>query len=873
MTKISPLEKVKVYSSFCGLGLDEFYFSGIAFLGQDVYMGECNEEGALSNVESFVEGRFFLTYIKNGKRVFKTDNTGQELVFYYVGDDGWAVSNSFKALVEHLSSHGVSLSVNYASLFNFQGVHSFCEALTTDETTVTEIRLLGCDELIEIGQKVGFSVVKSRLDNSEEIDLSSELSRYVEQWKARLFTLVESLPSGAVVCDLTGGVDSRLVLALLVSSGCDLKKINFVSNPLAKEDFSVASALAESYGLSLNKDVGRRFQRISSDEKLDLTLYSSLGVYHGFYVPRVQQVGEQAVHLHGGGGGLFRKVYNPELEKTLLSQSEFFPCRVSMARSARQLIKFDRRKVQPYATSPEDRSIRYFFETRNRYHFGRQWFKSLGGELVTPLISKALLDIKTKSGVSLDDRELYLLVFLMTTPGLLDYSFDKKEKNFSKSSIVKAKKLIENALGLESERKLGKLVILSVNRGARFEISAGSSGNRTTKKPSPQRLLYEKASMAWDTLAPDLVSDSTRNTVEVLLKAEDLSKSACRHYMYVVLCDFLCQHTKKISFEENFHEKELAPVWDKRKVKKSPTVENSAVELGLNVEKGIDGVLEVRSNHNFFRIKQNIILNGRHKQPLFLNKDDVKTRLGRFVNVPEGGVFHRSEAEGALSALRKFETAVGVIKPVSGVGGKGITTNLRDLAELKAAIEYAAEDYFILEEFYQGVDCRLYVVGGAVVAAATRNPPFIVGDGVHKISELIATKREERREKAYFKKHEITLSKKLYLELSDEDVPPTGRVIHLNDTGNISQGGESHDVTDILHPSFQDVAAGCWQAYGCMSDHFAVDLICEDISQSVFEQRYAILELNAKPGHGQHVYPYTGLPRRISDNIVNYWAF
>lgn len=871
MTKISPLEKIKVYSSFCGLGLDEFYFSGIAFLDQDVYMGECDEQGTLSNVDSFVEGRFFLTYKKNGKQIFKTDNTGQELVFYYAGDDGWAVSNSFKALVEHLSSHGVSLTVNHASLFNFQGVHSFCEALTTDDTTVNEIRLLGCDEQIEIDQRLGFSVVKSRLDTGEEIDLSSEISRYVEQWKARLSALVEDLPSGAVACDLTGGVDSRLVLALLVAAGCDLKKINFVSNPLAKEDFSVASALADSFGFSLNKDVGRRYQGISSGEKLDLTLYSSLGVYHGFYVPRVQQVGEQAVHLHGGGGGLFRKVYNPELEKTLLSQSEFFPCRISMARSVRQLVKFDRRKVQPHATSPEDRSIRYFFETRNRYHFGRQWFKSLGGELVTPLISKSLLDIKTKSGVLLDDRELYLLVFLITTPELLDYPFDKKEKSFSKLSIDKATKLIENVLDLESERKSGRLFRLSINRGARFEISSGSSEPRTTKKSPPQRLLYEKACMAWDTLDPDLVSDSTRNTVEALLKAENLSKSACRHYMYILLCDFLCQHTKKISFEEIFHNRELAPVWDERKVKKSPTVENSAVELGLNVEKDIDEVLDVSYNNKIFRIKQNIILNGRYKQPLFLNKDEVKKRLGCFVNVPEGGVFHKSEVEMALSVLMNFETSVGVVKPVSGVGGKGITTNVRDLDGLKTAIEYAGEDYFILEEFYRGVDCRIYVVGGAAVAAATRNPPFILGDGVRKVSELIFAKREERRQKAYFRKHEITLSKKLYVELSDEDVPPTGRVIYLNDTGNISQGGESHDVTDVLHPSFQDIAAGCWLAYGCIPDHFAVDLICEDISQSVLEQRYAVLELNAKPGHGQHVYPYSGLSRRISDRIVEQW--
>lgn len=869
MTKLSPVEKVKVFSSFDGLGLDDFYFSGMAFFGPDVYMGECDKEENLPCVASFVEGRFFTTYKKDGKRIFKTDDTGQELVFYYASDSGWAVSNSFKKLVEHLSSYGVALTINYASLLTFQGVHSFCEALTTDDTTVNEIRLLGCDELIEVDEKGAVNVIKDHTVVDKKIDSSLVLNSYVEKWKARLYTLVESLPSGAVACDLTGGVDSRLVLALLVASGCNLKKINFVSNPLAKEDFAVASALAESYGLSLNSDVRKSFQEVCSNEKLELSLYSSLGVYHGFYVPRVKEAGKEAVHLHGGGGGLFRKVYNPELEKTLLSQSESFPCRISMARSVRQLIKFDRRKIQPYATSPEDRSIKYFFETRNRYHFGRQWFKSLGGDLVTPLISKDLLDIKTKSGLSLNDRELYLLVFLMTTPRLLDFPFDQKEKSFSQESIEKSREKVKEALELGEEKRSGRLVSLSKTSEG-FDIPEGFSG-KLTEKASPQKILYKKARTAWGNISPGIVSESTRNIVESLLEEENVSKSACRHYMYILLCEFLGQHTKEVSFEESFHEKELAPVWDKRKIKKSPTVENSAVERGLNVEKRPDGVLEINSNSNTFLVKQNIILNGRRRQPLFSNKDDVKKQLECFVNVPEGGVFHKSGVESAFSVLRSFKTKAGVVKPVSGVGGKGITTNIKSLGELKAAIEYVGEDCFVLEEFYRGSDCRLYVVGGAVVAATTRNPPFVVGDGVHKVSDLVSLKRLERRSKAYFKKHEILLSKKLHDELSDENIPSEGHVIYLNDTGNISQGGESHEVTDVLHSSFQDIAAGCWLAYGCISDHFAVDLICQDISRSAFNQRYAVLELNAKPGHGQHVYPYSGLSRSISDRIIEYW--
>lgn len=872
MTRYDSLGKVKVFSSFGEFGLESFYFSGMAFLGPDVYIGECDEEKCISDVNRLVDGRFFTTYIKNGKRSFKTDNTGQELIFYYSSNDAWAVSNSFKALVEHLSSHGVALTINYASLLPFQAGHSFCEALTTDDTTVNEIQLLGCDELIEVDEKEGLRVVKRGSDYEKKVDLSSALTEYVKKWQSRLFSLVEGLPNGSVTCDLTGGVDSRLVLALLVSSGCDLKKINFVSNPLAKEDFPVACSLAEAYGLHLNELGGGEFQEIGSDEKLDLSLYSSLGVYHGFYVPRVRRQGEEAVHLHGGGGGLFRKVYNPELEKTLISQSGHFPSRVAVARSIRQLIKFDRRKVQPYATSPEDRSIRYFFETRNRYHFGRQWFKSLGRDLVTPLVSRDLLDIKILSGVALDDRELYLLMFLMTAPELLDFPFDKKEKSFSRESTERSMRLINGALESKGTAELGRLISLTKNKISRAD-TRGEASTKSSRKVSPQRLLYDRARKAWGDLAPDLVSDSTIKTVEALLDAEDLSKSACRHYMYVVLCDFLGQHTRKSSIEDDFHIKSLAPVWDMRKTKKSPTIENSAVIAGHHVKKNEDGSLEIKANSKLWKVRQNIIINGKVKQPLFSNKDEAKSRLKKYVNVPDGGVFRKGDIDKAIAALQDFKTKSGVVKPVAGVGEKGITTNIKTVDELRSAIDYVGEEEFILEEFYQGVDCRIYVIGGAMVAAATRNPPFVVGDGVNTLSELISLKRVERGSKPYFKKHEILLSRKLYARHCSDAVLPDARVVNLNDTGNISQGGESHDVTDAIHPSFQDIAAGCWLAYGCISDHFAIDLICEDISQSVFEQRYAVLELNAKPGHGQHVYPYTGSSRRISDNIVDYWFF
>lgn len=859
--------RVKLFSSFKDCAKSKFYFSGVAFEEKNVYLGTSDREIPFNNIDNLEQGRFFVAYEKDEKKIFKTDNTGQELVFYYTGTDGWAISNSFKVLAEHLHSHGVQLTINYASLMTFQGKHSFCEALTTDDTTIKEIFLLGNDEQIEVLHETEFQITKKPESVVEPQDLLSLATLYVSQWKQWLKALVDDLPEGSVVCDLTGGVDSRLVLALLIASGCDLRRVEFVSNPLAHEDYRIATELASHYGLSLNKERKKTPDQLTSEEKLELSLTSSLGVYHGFYVPSIRDTSTTSIHFHGGGGGLFRSVYNPAMETVLLSQKDYYPDLTFLARSIRQLIKFDRKKVEPFAQLPEDRSIRYFFETRNKYHFGRQWFKSLESQLITPLISRKLLEMKTISQGMLADRELYLLIFLLTEPNLISFSFDKPEKSFSAESIEKIGKIISSTpITINTTSPKSSLHLLQE------PLKNSKKQTKPLKNPIPaQQLLLERAEAAWKKIPKNIISKQTKKDIETNFRTKELNKQACRLYLFIALIEFLTKVTIKSDIKKEIHKNELALEWNKKTIKRSPTILNSLHQKKIEAIKNDSGLLIAQFREKEWIIKQNILSNGRKKQPLFNDKDETKRKINDFTKTPKGKVFKKENINEAEEFLKQLTTKIGVVKPLAGVGGQGITTNIKNRQELEKATQLVEEENFILEEFIPGVDCRLYVVGGAVVAAALRTPPIIIGDGTHTVAELIALKRAERKEKPYFQKHEIAVSEKTYEKFNENTVLPEGQTVYLNDTGNISRGGESHDITDIIHPSFQKIAAGCWIAYGCTPDHFAIDLICEDVEIDINKQHYAVLELNAKPGHGQHVYPYTGKSRRLSDKIVDYW--
>jgi len=80
-----------------------------------------------------------------------------------------------------------------------------------------------------------------------------------------------------------------------------------------------------------------------------------------------------------------------------------------------------------------------------------------------------------------------------------------------------------------------------------------------------------------------------------------------------------------------------------------------------------------------------------------------------------------------------------VVKPLNANHGRGVSTNLTDNDSIASAFEHAREHgrTILVESFIQGLDHRLLVVDGVLVAASKRVPGHIVGDGKSTVTELI----------------------------------------------------------------------------------------------------------------------------------------
>jgi cyanophycin synthetase len=217
-----------------------------------------------------------------------------------------------------------------------------------------------------------------------------------------------------------------------------------------------------------------------------------------------------------------------------------------------------------------------------------------------------------------------------------------------------------------------------------------------------------------------------------------------------------------------------------------------------------------------------------------------------------------------------------VLKPLAGNHGRGVAINLRTPDEVEAGFEKAQEhgSTIVVESFIEGFDHRLLVVNGELVAAAKRVPGHVVGDGKHTIGELVAIVNEDPRRGVGHEKVltrlEFDYQAERLLEKLDYDrntVPEEGEVVYLRSTANLSTGGTSIDVTDVIHPDNRAMAIRAIKAIDL--DIGGVDFLTKDITVSYREAGGGICEVNAGPGFRMHVAPSEGTPRDVAGPVID----
>ena len=180
----------------------------------------------------------------------------------------------------------------------------------------------------------------------------------------------------------------------------------------------------------------------------------------------------------------------------------------------------------------------------------------------------------------------------------------------------------------------------------------------------------------------------------------------------------------------------------------------------------------------------------------------------------------------------------------------------------------------VVEKYLEGLDHRLLVIDGELIAAAKRLPGHVVGDGRRTVAELVEILNQDPRrgighEKVLTRIEIDAQAERLLARIGYtlDSVPAADEVVYLRSTANLSTGGTAIDVTDEIHPDNRDMAIRAIQAIGL--DIGGVDFLTADITRSYREVGGGICEVNAGPGFRMHVAPSEGQPRDVAGPVLD----
>lgn len=256
------------------------------------------------------------------------------------------------------------------------------------------------------------------------------------------------------------------------------------------------------------------------------------------------------------------------------------------------------------------------------------------------------------------------------------------------------------------------------------------------------------------------------------------------------------------------------------------------------------------------------------------NKEQTKKMLNEAsIPVAKGDICYDTED------LEETIAEIGypiVIKPLDGNHGKGASINVTNWEDavkgLKHAKEYSRR--VIVEKFITGFDFRVLVINNEVIAAAQRVPAHVIGNGKNTIQELIDITNEDPR-RGYGHENvltEITIDKSTERLIDNagytlSSILSDNETLYLKSTANLSTGGTSVDVTDLMHPENVFIAERISRVIGL--DICGIDIMAPNLTQSLKENGGVILEVNAAPGFRMHLAPSEGLPRNVAAPVID----
>ena len=253
----------------------------------------------------------------------------------------------------------------------------------------------------------------------------------------------------------------------------------------------------------------------------------------------------------------------------------------------------------------------------------------------------------------------------------------------------------------------------------------------------------------------------------------------------------------------------------------------------------------------------------------------LSTLMLRDAAIPVPDTLITDNIEEAVAFHARLRTPV-TVKPVHGTLGRGVSVAVANEVELRSAFEWArsCDETVLIQSTIAGNSFRILVIDFQFVAAVQLRPPIVVGDGGHRIAELVADLNSDPRrdigDKGLLTRVDIDELSTRCLAMNGytpEAVLAAGRTLPLKVSGNLRIGGEADDVTDTVHPWNRYLAEHACRIVGL--NVAGVDIVAPDLRTPLSENQGAVIEVGAAPDFRPHLRPTRGESRDVAKPLVD----
>lgn len=398
-------------------------------------------------------------HIGNDSYIVTSDPYGYRPVFYsLVPGRGIIVADSFRGVIKGLSGEGVSPQIDVDTYITALGgtgpqfVYS-----TTNRTMAQGVHILpvGKALLVHPGEvhMVDRSHVFPIAEDTDDFD--SLIAKGTELALGSIRAITRDSEAEHIL-HLSGGVDSRLILAHLLAEGsADAFTIrtldprrhpNGATRNVLEKDMEISDLIASDLGLEWSKAAPRQGISVDFMESLH-SFQSHSSNYHYNFAPTSVLSGSvtPAVTLRGGGGELLRSTSGGRTLADAFRREHGNPDRCDQAfqnrwlsaRLTPQLARDGAVRERAVAVIQESlqettgeafepRMNDFYMRYRNRAHFGQGGRFAAGGEFSFQILSNTYYERAMKS-LSFTDRSAGIGVkhlFEALAPELLSYPFE-----------------------------------------------------------------------------------------------------------------------------------------------------------------------------------------------------------------------------------------------------------------------------------------------------------------------------------------------------------------------------------------------------------------------------------------------------------------